>query len=91
MWNLFDNTRLGGSDSESGNVPTVADRKLDGAFGVTLSDFSSRTRFRTNPLFELVIHRNLETVGEAIVHVRDTDDAQQFAIHLIGHPFGDCC
>src|SRR5579863_6127080 len=41
------------------------------------------------PLFELVVHRHLESVCQAIVHVGDADDAQQFAKHGVGHALGD--
>lgn len=35
--------------------------------------------------FELVINRDLKTIGQPVVHVGDTDDAHQFAKHRLSH------
>jgi hypothetical protein len=36
-------------------------------------------------LLKLFVHGNLKAIGETIVHVRDADDAHQFAEHGFGH------
>ncbi|MDB5392361.1 MAG: hypothetical protein JWM11_8007 [Planctomycetaceae bacterium] len=40
--------------------------------------------------FEFVIHGDLKSIGEPIVHVGHSNDAHQFAKHGVSHAFVDC-
>lgn len=48
-----------------------------------------RRQSRIDELFELVVHWDLKSIGQSIVHVGHANDAHQLAEHSVGHAFVD--